>query len=136
MDVLTKAQRSFCMSQNKGKNTKPEIMLRKALWNQGLRYRTHLKLPGRPDVVFTKHKIAIFIDGCYWHGCPQHRVLPKTNRAFWLEKFRKTKLRDNKNSKMLESSGWKVIRIWEHDVKQNLVSVLQVILKALKQRSR
>src|SRR5262245_58666688 len=86
-DVLTPAQRSRCMSHIKGKDTKPELLLRKALWRLGLRYRLHAKIPGRPDVVFPKAKVAVFIDGCQWHCCPIHFVRPKSNQEFWDRKF-------------------------------------------------
>jgi DNA mismatch endonuclease (patch repair protein) len=120
------------MSQNRGKDTKPEIALRKALWGLGLRYRTHYKLPGRPDMVFVKQKVAIFVDGCYWHGCPEHSVMPKTNTSFWAEKFRKNKQRDKKNTSTLKESGWTVLRVWEHEIENDFIKVVESITKNLR----
>ena len=77
MDILTPQQRSHCMSRIRGSNTGPELAVRKALWALHLRYRTHYAIPGRPDIVFPKARIAVFIDGCFWHGCALHGVKPK-----------------------------------------------------------
>jgi len=94
-DILTKKQRSYNMSMIKGKNTKPEITLRKILCANGLRgYRVHYTLPGRPDIAFSKRKIAIFIDGCFWHKCPQCFIRPSTNKAFWSKKIGSNVKRD------------------------------------------
>ena len=116
MDVLTPSQRSLCMSRIRGKNTKPEIALRTALWSLGLRYRLHYPVPGRPDVVFPGQRVAVFVDGCFWHGCPEHSVKPKTNSAFWEDKLKKNGERDRKNEFELSELGWKFVRFWEHDV--------------------
>ncbi|WP_223146796.1 very short patch repair endonuclease [Methylomonas fluvii] len=89
-DVLSKRQRSFCMSRIRDKNTKPELALRKALWNAGLRYRLKSDLLGRPDLYFPGRRLVIFVDGCFWHGCPEHCQMPVENRAFWEEKLLKT----------------------------------------------
>ena len=130
MDVLTKEQRSFCMSQIRGKNTKPELMLRKTVWKLGLRYRIHYSLPGRPDIVLVKKKIAVFVDGCFWHGCPVHGVKPKTNRKFWEDKIRANILRDQRNTTRLSNEGWIVLRFWEHQIKNDLITVSSIIVKA------
>ncbi len=119
-DVLTSKQRSYCMSQIKGSNTKPENRLRKALWSRGLRYRIKNKLPGKPDVVLPRFKIAVFVDGCFWHKCPEHFKSPKTNKDFWQKKIAENVERDKVNNKKLESIGWTVFRFWEHDIKNNL----------------
>lgn len=78
-DVLTRTERSYCMSRIRSRDTKPEVMLRRTLWQRGLRYRIHSDLPGRPDIVFPSRKIVIFVDGCFWHRCPQHWKAPKNN---------------------------------------------------------
>ncbi len=132
MDVLTSKQRSYCMSQIRSKDTGPEIKLRKSLWSLGLRYRLHYKLPGKPDIVFVSSRIVIFVDGCFWHGCPYHGVQPKTNSKFWNEKIRTTKYRDKRNQKLLEKSGWKVLRFWEHDIKNPDLEIGNIILNILK----
>ena len=120
MDVLTSEQRSRCMAAIKGKDTKPEMMVRKFLFSKGLRYRVNnRKLPGSPDIVLKKYKTVVFIDGCFWHGhegCKYYR-LPKTNEEFWSHKINANIARDNANTKDLKLAGWKVIRIWECEIK-------------------
>jgi len=120
VDVLSKSQRKFCMSRIRGKNTKPELLLRKALWLRGLRYRLKNSLPGRPDIVYPGRHLVIFVDGCFWHGCPDHYQMPEVNRTFWEEKMLKTKARDKEVNRMLKQNGWKVLRFWEHEIKINL----------------
>lgn len=95
-DVLTKEQRSYCMSQIRGKNTKPEVILRKALWSMGYRYRIKNKLPGKPDLIYPSLKVAIFVDGCFWHKCPKHFQPPKTRQIFWENKINANVERDKK----------------------------------------
>ncbi|MCF7815296.1 MAG: DNA mismatch endonuclease Vsr, partial [Candidatus Cloacimonetes bacterium] len=111
------------MQSNRGKNTKPELLLRKALFKHGLKgYRIHYKkLPGKPDICFTKYKIAIFINGCFWHRCPICKPnIPKHNSEFWEDKFNQTILRDKKINKQLTTLGWKVLVIWECEIKKNI----------------
>ena len=125
---------SIVMSANKGKDTGPELQLRKALYKKGLRgYRLHLKkLPGSPDIAFTKRKIVIFINGCFWHGCPYCRLgLPKSNEEFWGGKFKKNKERDKKKTTLLRQKGWKVIVVWECQIKKNLEKQIQRIKETL-----
>jgi len=123
-DVLTKKQRSYCMSRIQGRNTKPELKLRRGLWALGLRYSLHSKLPGRPDMTFTRYRTVVFVDGCFWHGCPRHMVKPKTNRSFWLKKIDSNRLRDRRVGRALKADGWKVIRVWEHDLRANIESTV------------
>lgn len=118
-DVLTPEQRRRCMSAIKGKNTKPERILRYILWQSGFRYRLRSFLPGRPDLVFPRVKLAVFIDGCFWHGCPKHFVPPKTRANFWREKIRRNKTRDRLVVKELRRLNWHVARIWEHEIKED-----------------
>lgn len=121
-DVLTTRQRSYCMSRIKGKDTQPEIILRKALSSAGLKgYRLHSKLPGKPDIVFLKKRIAIFIDGCFWHKCPSCFVKPGTNKKFWKEKIDSNVKRDKTVTAELRGSGWKVLRIWEHELSREKI---------------
>ncbi len=119
-DVMTPEQRSRCMAAIKGKDTKPEMIVRKYLFSRGLRYRVNnRKLPGSPDIVLKKYKTVVFIDGCFWHGhegCKYYR-LPKTNVDFWRHKIAMNIARDYANSVDLRLSGWKVIRVWECDIK-------------------
>lgn len=120
MDVHDAQARSYNMSQIKGKNTKPEMIVRRYLFSQGFRYRLNVKkLPGSPDIVLPKYKTAIFVNGCFWHGhegC-KYFVWPKSNQNFWKEKIEKNIARDKKNIQKLEESGWKVIVIWECELK-------------------
>jgi len=108
------------MSRIRGRNTSPEIKLRKALYEVGLRgYRVHYKISGKPDVVFLKKKIAIFIDGDFWHGYlwkKQKRIPPK---EYWQQKIEKNITRDKEYTKQLKKEGWKVLRFWEHEIKKN-----------------
>jgi len=134
MDVLTKEQRSYNMSRIRGKDTGPEILLRKSLWKIGFRYRKHYKLPGRPDVVFVNKRIAIFVDGCFWHGCPVHGVRPKTNAAFWKKKIQSSIDRDKKNQVLLEQEGWTVVHLWEHEIEEDLDGSVKKLIYLLEQR--
>ncbi len=121
MDVHTKEQRSYNMSQIKSRNTKPEVQFRKYVWGKGLRgYRIHSKLPGRPDLYFGRAKVAIFIDGCFWHKCPKCFKPPKTNKKFWREKMEKNIERDVKNDVALRVIGIDIIRFWEHEIKMDI----------------
>ena len=108
------------MSQIKGKDTKPEMLVRKFLFAQGYRYRVNYKkLPGKPDIVFTAKKKAIFVHGCFWHGhdeCPYY-VIPKTRTEWWLDKINSNKDRDAENLKSLKKEGWKVLTIFECDLR-------------------
>jgi DNA mismatch endonuclease (patch repair protein) len=116
---------SKVMSANKAKNTKPELVLRKALWQNGFRgYRlNYKKAPGRPDIVFVSKKVAIFVNGCFWHSCPYCKyTLPKNNSKFWGNKFKKNTERDKKKIKELRKLGWRVAVIWECQLKNKLNS--------------
>ncbi|MFC3858710.1 very short patch repair endonuclease [Chitinophaga sp. GCM10012297] len=119
-DVHSVQTRSFNMSRIKGKNTKPEMMVRKFLFSQGLRYKLHDKtLPGKPDMVFPKFKTALFINGCFWHGhenC-KYYVVPKTRTDWWQAKINGNRIKDYDSIKKLEQQGWKVIVIWECELK-------------------
>ncbi|WP_037991797.1 very short patch repair endonuclease [Teredinibacter turnerae] len=133
-DVLTKEQRSYCMSQIRGKNTKPEVILRKALWSMGHRYRIKNKLPGKPDLVYPSLKVVIFVDGCFWHKCPKHYQPPKTHQIFWENKINANVERDKKNDMLLTTKGWIIVRIWEHEIKESLYDCTQKISKLLTNR--
>jgi len=130
-DVLTKQQRRYCMSRIRGKNTKPELLLRKALWAIGLRYRLKNKLTGRPDIVFPGSRLAIFVDGCFWHSCLEHCQLPETKRFFWQNKLSTNKKRDKTVTLLLEQEDWRVLRFWEHEVKNDLPRCIKRVQKTL-----
>ena len=119
-DIMTSEQRSRCMAAINGKDTKPELIVRKYLFSKGLRYRLQVRsLPGSPDIVLPKYKTAIFVDGCFWHGhegCRYFR-LPKSNVEFWQEKITRNIERDRRIEVELIALGWRVIRVWECDIK-------------------
>ena len=122
-DVHTPEQRSYNMSQIRGKNTKPEETVRKFLFSQGFRYRKNdPRLPGKPDIVLPKYKTVIFVNGCFWHGHEGCRyfVWPKNNAEFWKVKINGNIQRDIRNTKQLVEKGWHVITIWECDLKKPL----------------
>ncbi len=107
------------MRANRGRDTAAELALRSALHRLGLRYRVdRAPLPGlrrRADVVFTKVRVAVYIDGCFWHGCPIHGTWPKTNAEWWRDKIETNRRRDNDTDRLLREAGWLVIRVWEHE---------------------
>lgn len=120
-DVLTRKQRSYNMSCIKSKDTKPELLLRAYLSSKGIKgYRLHAKLLGKPDIVFPKYKLAVFIDGCFWHKCSKCFVRPRTNYEFWKRKIHANVIRDREVNLILKKQGWKVIRFWEHEIKKEI----------------
>lgn len=115
-DTLTPAERSERMSRIRSSDTKPEIVLRKALHKLGFRFRLHgRRLPGKPDIVLPKHRTVIFVHGCFWHRHPGCKVAttPKTNTDFWIDKFDRNQSRDTRNSEALAAAGWRVLVVWE-----------------------
>lgn len=104
------------MARVGAKNTLPELILRRALWRMGLRYTLHPQLPGRPDLVFIKARVAVFVDGCFWHRCPAHSTAPRTNSAFWMSKLSRNVARDHQVRVVLQALGWTVVRVWEHSL--------------------
>ena len=136
-DVHTPARRSRNMSAIRGRDTKPEIKLRKILWAEGLRYRCNSRLPGKPDIVFPAARIVIFVDGCFWHRCPEHFKQPATNADFWMRKISGNVERDKKVAQRLQEQGWQVMRFWEHSVRKNAAGVAKEIPKEVtKQKYR
>lgn len=124
-DVHNRQTRSYNMSRIKGKNTKPEILVRKFLFANGFRYRLNdKKLPGKPDIVLPKYKTVIFVNGCFWHGHNEcsYFVIPKTRTEWWLNKISVNKENDNKNKTLLETAGWHVIAIYECQLKNEKIS--------------
>lgn len=130
-DNLTPVQRSYCMSRIKGKDTGLEVKVRSALHKRGLRFRKHVKeLPGRPDIVFSKARVAVFLDGDFWHG---YRFPLWENKVsdFWKKKISGNRARDKKNHHKLTRMGWKVIRLWKHEIKGNQESCIDKIISWL-----
>lgn len=139
-DVHSKKTRSYNMSQIKGKNTKPEVLVRKHLFAKGFRYRIHNKhLPGKPDIVLKKYNTVIQINGCFWHGhkgC-KYFVIPKTRTEWWINKINGTKERDKANQAKLEELGFRVITIFECELKkdkreQTLIQLVEELKSGLK----
>lgn len=118
MDVLTPRQRHKVMASIRGKNTKPEIIVRRGLWKRGFRYRLNYKrLPGHPDLVLRKYRTCIFVNGCFWHGHEGCSRIPSTNREFWETKIRRNRERDVDTQKKLAKMGWHCITVWECELK-------------------
>ena len=104
------------MARVRSRNTRPEMAIRSVLWSRGLRYRLGVTLlKTKPDVVFLRQKVAVFIDGCFWHGCPDHYTKPRSRETYWAEKFLQNVMRDCRQTSELESAGWRVVRIWERE---------------------
>ena len=132
-DNLTPKQRSYCMSRVKGKDTGIETSVRSALHRRGLRFRKHVKdLPGKPDVVFTRAKVAVFIDGDFWHGYRfstwEHKV-----SEFWKRKISKNRERDSNNHRKLGEMGWTVVRLWQHDLERDFEGSIERVISAVKE---
>ena len=132
MDKVTIEARSRNMARIRGKNTKPELSVRKLLTSKGLRYRIHFLLPGRPDIVFPSKKFAVFIHGCYWHGhgCKVDHV-SKSNTEFWNAKIEMNKQRDRKNIVSLKRKGWKPVVIWECKIRKSVDLASKPLLRKL-----
>lgn len=132
MDTVSREKRSEIMKKVKRENTRPELILRRALHAAGLRYRLHRSdLPGTPDIVIVRHRIAIFVHGCYWHrhvGCKK-ATMPKTKHDWWEKKFNKNVIRDEKKYADLQSLGWNVIVVWQCQIEKSLPSVVNMIIE-------
>jgi len=117
-DVFTKAKRSLVMSRIRGRgNKETELVLAKLLRAHRVTgWRRNQKIFGKPDFVFRKARLVVFVDGCFWHACPKHSSTPVNNRAFWRKKLAANRLRDRQVNRVLRKKGWRVIRIWEHDL--------------------
>ncbi len=123
--------RSQLMASVRQRDTAPELALRRALWAAGCRYRKQAALPGRPDIAFPGARLAVFVDGCYWHGCPRHYSSPATNRPFWTAKLSANDQRDRRKDTDLAALGWRSLHVWECRVKGELAEVVREILGAL-----
>ena len=115
--------RSQQMSRIRGRDTSPELRLRRTLWNAGVRYRVNYRTPsGRADLALVGHKIAVYVDGCFFHGCPLHYVRPRSRPEFWSAKLADNVRRDRRQTLELETAGWRVCRLWEHEVFEDTVA--------------
>ena len=117
-DVFTKSKRSEVMSRIRGRGNKDtELVLARILRSERIAgWRRHTALMGRPDFAFPRVRLAVFVDGCFWHGCPKHSTTPANNRAFWMKKLNSNRTRDRVVNRGLKNAGWRVLRIWEHDL--------------------
>ena len=131
-DNLTPEQRRYCMSRVRGKDTAPERVVRSELHRRGLRFKKHVKqLPGKPDIVFSKRKVAVFVDGDFWHGY-RFPAWQETLSAFWSDKIGKTRKRDRRNFGKLRRMGWRVVRIWQHQMERDLDGVTEEIAQLVR----
>ncbi len=133
-DVFTKEKRSQVMSRIRGRGNKnTEIALARRLRSNNIKgWRRHQTLAGRPDFVFRKQRVAIFVDGCFWHSCPKHNTKPKNNETFWTLKLAGNKARDLAVNRLLRNNGWTVLRIWEHELSaKKKMAVLRKIQRKL-----
>jgi DNA mismatch endonuclease (patch repair protein) len=131
-DVFTKTKRSEIMSKIRSVNTKPEISIKNFLRKSNASFEMHPNdILGKPDMVNRKKKVAIFIDGCFWHGCKTCRTIPKDNRPFWKNKINYNRARRIKVKKLLKKEGWNVMEFWEHEVNKNPKKVVSSIIKKL-----
>lgn len=129
--------RSYNMSRIRSVDSKPELKLRKEMWQRGIRgYRLHQKIAGRPDVVFTKKRIAVFVDGCFWHQCPICFVRPKSNNEYWDKKISRNVSRDVEVVRLLGDEGYRVIRLWEHDVLKSTGYCVDLITRAIETQAQ
>lgn len=134
-DRISEEKRSWNMSRIRGKDTKPEVLVRSFLFRKGFRFRKNVKgLPGKPDVVLPKYHTVIFVNGCFWHhheNC-RYAYMPKTRTEFWETKFERNRINDIKNTGALITMGWKVITLWECELKNNFEKVLSDVINSLK----
>lgn len=124
------------MQRQRRKDTEPELAIRRALHRSGLRYRICVPVTGLRrrtiDIAFTRLRLAVFVDGCFWHGCPQHATWPKNNAAWWKAKILKNRERDRETTRKLEDGGWTVVRIWEHESAEDAAGQLLELIKGMR----
>jgi DNA mismatch endonuclease (patch repair protein) len=128
------------MSTLARKDTKPELELRRALHRRGLRYRVQLKVPGNNrrtiDIAFPRARLAVYVDGCFWHGCPEHHVLPQANSEWWTWKVERNQSRDRDTDRQLAEQGWAVLRVWEHEHVGSAAERIALAYRDLLERDR
>jgi DNA mismatch endonuclease, patch repair protein len=131
-DCFTVEKRSEVMRAVRHENTAAELKLRRALWKQGLRYRIHQKVLGvRPDICLAGRRLVVFVDGCFWHGCPEHYTTPLQNADFWKAKLSKNVARDKQVIERLTTAGWKVVRVWECTINRDIDLAVSAVMRAL-----
>lgn len=131
-DPFSEDERSAVMRSVGNVDTEPELLLRKELWHRGFRYRVNERIEGvRPDLVFKGPEVAVFVDGCFWHGCPRHYSAPENNAEFWREKLKRNRDRDERNNRTLEDAGWTVVRCWECEIRDDVEAVADEVVDVL-----
>ncbi len=136
MDTVSKQKRSEIMSRIRSKDSKIETLFRKELWKQGFRYHKNSgKYFGKPDIVLKKHKTVIFIDSCFWHGCKKHCRIPSVRKNYWTQKILRNITRDRTVSRHYKQCGWKLFRIWEHQI-SNEFSLGKIVKKVVGKENR
>ena len=134
-DRFAASTRSAIMSRIRGRNTAPELLLRRALWVRGVRFRVHDKaLTGRPDISHRGKRLAVFVDGCFWHGCPLHYQRPVANRDFWDAKLRRNRSRRKQVTTHLQAEGWRVLELWECEILEKTEKVADRVARIFKSR--
>lgn len=128
-DSHTKKQRSYNMSRIRSSWTAPELLIHNLLKGNKVKHKMHPKIAGSPDLILKDSKTAVFIHGCFWHKCPKCYIEPKTKRSYWLPKIEKNVRRDRDNIKTLEDNGWKVIKIWEHEIRNDTSTLKRILRK-------
>ena len=124
--------RSQQMARIRGSDTKPELRLRRELWHRGVRYRVRPKLGfGRPDLAIPGRRIAVFVDGCFWHGCPDHYFAPRSRSAFWSNKLEENVRRDQRQLQRAREIGWRIVRVWEHDIRLDPAAAAERLIAEL-----
>lgn len=132
-DNVSPARRSEIMQAVRSRDTSLERMVRRALWRKGVRFRVNVNdLPGKPDIAIKRLKLAIFIDSCFWHGCPEHGRIPKSNVDFWKKKINKNMERDKEVADQYRKMGWRMVRIWEHDLRNRFDEAIDCLLTAIR----
>jgi DNA mismatch endonuclease (patch repair protein) len=139
--IPTSAAVSAVMRANRKRDTRPELRLRSALHNRGLRFRLGVTIVAEnvrvvPDVIFSRARLAVFVDGCWWHGCPEHANTPRSNTAYWVPKLARNVVRDRRVDAALLSAGWAVVRIWEHENVSDAADRLQRLLAGWRRYGR
>ena len=135
-DCFSPEQRSAVMRAVGREDTPAEVNIRRALWHEGVRYRTHRPTAGaKPDICVVAARVAIFVDGCFWDGCPKHYTSPEANAEFWRRKLERNQARDRRNDRDLREAGWEVLRFWECEVNENLEEVVKKVRKAVSKRT-
>ncbi len=133
MDTVSPRKRSEVMRAVRSKETKLEVAFRKAMWRRGFRYRKNpTKLFGKPDLSNRSEKTVVFVDSCFWHGCSRHCRFPSSNKKYWREKIRRNQERDKRVTQYYRTEGWKVYRLWEHQL-SNIETVAEQLIKKIRE---